>query len=337
MKRTCLCLASILLLSACGSAPEKAATTKKITVAQFGHVFLYMPLYIAVRKGFFEKHGLDVSVVSTGGDEKTFAAVSSGNAQFGISDPTFTAIARERGQNGKVVACLVRGTPLWLVTMNKDIAPVTKPEQLRGRRIATYTAPSTCYSVMKTVLQNHGKPVDATIVQSAFGSLPSLLQANRADLAFEIEPTVSIVVNQGGHVVYSPKDELGDFAFTGLEVSEQYAKENPETVKATVAALSEAMEYVHSNFDDAVETAAKEFPDVDKTIVRNALQRLKDSGTIPRTAELTETAWKNAIALRADIGDIKGDGDYANNVDMSYLRALPAGRTSTHAAGSTDL
>ncbi len=48
-----------------------------------------------------------MKLVSTGGDEKTFTAVSTGNAQFGVSDPIFVAIARQRGQGGKVVAGIV--------------------------------------------------------------------------------------------------------------------------------------------------------------------------------------------------------------------------------------
>src|SRR5277367_3353164 len=89
---------------------------QKVTIAQYGHIFLYMPIYVAVDKGFFKEQGLDVNLVSTGGDEKTFTAVSTGNAQFGVSDPTFAAIARERGQGGKIVAGIVMGTPFWVIT-----------------------------------------------------------------------------------------------------------------------------------------------------------------------------------------------------------------------------
>ncbi len=92
--------------------PKTATTTTAVTIAQFGHVFLYMPLYVALRGGFFREQGLDVKLVSTGGDEKTFTADSTGNAQFGVSDPTFAAIAREHGQGGKVVAGIVKGNAL---------------------------------------------------------------------------------------------------------------------------------------------------------------------------------------------------------------------------------
>jgi len=294
-----------------------------VTIAQFGHVFLYMPLYVAIERGFFREQGLDVKLVSTGGDEKTFTAVSTGNAQFGVSDPTFTAIAREHGQGGKVVACVVRGVPFWVVTLKKEIAKITSPEQFAGYRIATYTAPSTSYAVMKKILQNGDKPVaNAKIVQGAFGTLPALLHAGQAEMALEIEPVVSIVLSQGGHIVYSPEKVLGDFAFTGLEVSDSFCKEHPEQVQGAVAAIAKGMDYIHNDFEGAVTVAQKEFADVKPQVVREALTRLRDSNTVPLTPALPKDAWDAAIALRKEIGDMKGSGSYDENVDMQFVDKL---------------
>lgn len=295
-----------------------AAGSHHITIAQFGHVFLYMPLYVAIDRGMFKKHGLDVSLVSTGGDEKTFTAVSTGNAQFGVSDPTFTAIAREHGQGGKVVAAVVRGVPFWLVTMKKDLQPIKDAHELNGLRCASFTAPSTSYAVMKRILEG-GKADKATIVQGAFGTLPALLKSEKADVAIEIEPTVSILVSQGGRVIYSPKAELGDFAFTGLEVSDAFAKKHPEQIQACVDALKDAMAFIHNDFEGAVAVAQKQFPDVAPNVVRDALERLRDSGTIPASPDLPKAAWDSAIALRKQLGDIKSGGSYEENVDMQYV------------------
>jgi NitT/TauT family transport system substrate-binding protein len=328
-----------LLLAGCNAAPEApkqpAASSPTaggqqqvtpVTIAQFGHVFLYMPLYIAIDRGYFAEEGLDVKLVSTGGDEKTFTAVSTGNAQFGVSDPTFTAIAREHGQGGKVVAAVVRGVPFWIVTLRKDIDKFTKPEEFAGYRIASYTAPSTSYAVMKKLLQNGDKPVSsAKIVQGAFGTLPALLNAGQADMALEIEPMVSIVIQQGGHIVYSPEKHLGDFAFTGLEVSEPFCQEHPEQVQGAVNAIAKAMKFIHDDdqFEDAVQIAQAEFPDVKPQVVRAALARLRQSNTIPLTPALPEGAWNAAIALRKEIGDMSGSGSYLDNVDMQFVDQLP--------------
>lgn len=319
-------LSFLLLVLFAGSflqlANAQQAKLKPITIAQFGHVFLYMPLYVAVKKGFFKDEGLDVRLVSTGGDEKTFTAVITGNAQFGVSDPTFTAIARERGQGGKVVAGIVRGVPFWVVTFKKDLKKFDKPECFKGQRIATYTAPSTSYAVMKKVLQNGGKKVDARIVQGAFGTLLALVKANHADMALDIEPIVSVATTEGAQIVYSPASVLGDFAFTGLTVSDDYMKTNPEDVQKVVNAISHAMEFIQKDFEGAVKIACTDFPEVKESVVREALRRLIKEGTIPKSPILPENAWNNAIALRKEIGDLKSSGAYKENVDMRFAEKV---------------
>lgn len=302
---------------------SKPSTTKtdEVTVAQYGHVFLYMPLYVAVDKGFFRDEGLDVKLVSTGGDEKTFAAVSSGAAQFGVSDPTFAAIARERGQGGKIVAAVVRGVPFWLVTYKPELKLMTDAKQLKGLRIAAYTAPSTSYAVAKHTLANSGKPIDGKIVEGSFGSLIAILKAEKADLAQEIEPIVSIAENDGARVVYEPCKAFGDFAFTGVSVTDEYAVSHKETIGKFVRGLFKAMRYIKTDFDGAVEVATKEFPEVDPKVVRSALKRLIDSKTIPDSPVLPEQAWASATKLRVELGDLKSEAPFAENVDNSFAEA----------------
>jgi NitT/TauT family transport system substrate-binding protein len=305
--------------------PKVAAKLTPVTVAQFGHVFLYMPLYVALRAGFFQEQGLDVKLVSTGGDEKTFTAVSTGNAQFGVSDPTFAAIARERGQGGKVVAGIVKGTPFWVITFKNEIKPIAAPSGFAGYKIATYTAPSTSYAVMKNILQNggKGKPVEAKIVQGAFGTLLPMLKANHADMALEIEPMVSIANHQGAHIVYSPAAAPGDFAFTGLTVSDDFFAKHPEQIQAAVNALASAMKFIHKDPKGTLEIAKKEFPEVPEAVIKDALGRLVSSGTTPATPLMTKNAWDNAIALRKELGDIKSGGSFEQNVDMKFVQKAP--------------
>jgi NitT/TauT family transport system substrate-binding protein len=323
-------LATLVLLAA-SNFPSFAESNKKlepITVAQFGHVFLYLPLYVAVDKGFFKEQGLDVKLISTGGDEKTFTAVLSGNAQFGVSDPVFAAIARERGQGGKVVASIVRGVPFWVVSFDNKLKAFDNASGFAGHRIATYTAPSTSYAVMKSILANNRHPVDAKLVQGAFGTLLALLKTNQADMALDIEPIVSIATNQGAHIVYSPASKLGEFAFTGLTVSDTFHAKHPDRIQAAVNALAKSMKFIEQDFSGTLEVAKKEFPEVPEPALREALKRLIKEGTIPETPILTKTAWDRSVSLRKEIGDLKGgdakSGDikslnsFEQNVDMSF-------------------
>lgn len=330
---------SILALTACGgktdttdSADSGTQTTesssskpsvlmKNITIAQFGHLFLYLPVYVAERKGYYKDEGLNVRLVSTGGDEKTFAAVSSGNAQFGVADPTFVAIARSRGQGGMIVAQVVNGVPFWGVAFKDSIKPIEKMEDLKGLKLATFSAPSTSYTVMKKILQNNGKPIDATIVQGApTGSIVAMVQANQADIAMELEPTASIAVSNGAHVVISLQKKFGDFAITGLSCSEEFLKEHPKDVVAVTRALDRAMKYIHSDYEGTLAVAKQEFPEIDEKVLRSALTRMIDEGTIPKSPIMTKEGWDKAIELRRQVGDIKSGGEFEKNVDMSYAQ-----------------
>jgi NitT/TauT family transport system substrate-binding protein len=118
--------------------PKGPEDSRKITIAQFGDLLLYMPLYVADDEGLFSKRGLDVEIISTGGDDKTYAAVLSGGAQFGVADPTFVAIAHERGQSGKVIALLIDGVPNYGVATSSQSERIKSASDLSGKTLPRF-------------------------------------------------------------------------------------------------------------------------------------------------------------------------------------------------------
>jgi NitT/TauT family transport system substrate-binding protein len=298
-----------------------AGPTEKITIAQYGHIFLYLPIYVAVDKGFFKDEGLDAKIISTGGDEKTFTAIATGNAQFGVADPTFVAIARQHGQGGKVVAGIVTRVPFQLVAFNQKIKNIKQASDFDGYTIASLPAPSTCYAVITKIMQNNGHPVKSKIVQGAFGTLSSMIRANRADIAMELEPNTSTLVSQGARIVYSTTGYFGETAFTGLTVSDAYYSQHAKEIQAAVNAIAKAMKYIHQNFSGTLSVAKQEFPEVPEPVLMSALRRLIAEGTTPQTPVINTRAWDQAITLRKEIGDLQGSGSYKENVDMSFSLA----------------
>ena len=274
----------------------------EVKVAQFADFFLYMPLYLAEGKGFFKDQGLSVTITSTGGDDKTFAAVISGDVHFGIADPTFVAIARAKGQPGKVIASIVNGVPFWGVTKNSEVPEIENPKQLEGFTVATFPSPSTAFTLQKQMFETAGlKP---QIRQAAFGALLPLLEAGAVDIALELEPNVSTAVKQGARVVYSMAEMYGDFAITGVTTRETLITENPDLVQKFVNAIQQAESYVHANPEATADFALKRFPNLDPGIVAQALKRVIDSKTLPRNTVVSKTAWEKACQLRVDAGDL---------------------------------
>ena len=311
-----LCISLSFLLGSCDPNTEKKSKLQKVKVAQFGEVFLYMPLYIADGMGFFKDEGLEIEITNTGGDDKTFAAVISGAATFGIADPTFVAIAKEKGQNGKVIASVVNGVPFWGVTKNKSIPEIKSGKQLNGYKVATFPSPSTAYTLQYDMFEDAGlKP---NIRQGAFGALLPMLDARQVDIALELEPNVSTAVHNGAKIVYSMADIYGDFAITGVTVSEETAKSKKELMQKFVNALERAEQYAHTYPDSAIQFANKKFPDLNDAIVAKAMKRMIASNTLPKSAIISKEAWEKAIALRKEVGEIKSMETARSVLDMSY-------------------
>jgi len=168
---------------------------RKVTIAQAGDFFLYAPLYIAVDAGLLRERQIDVSLVSTGGDEKTWAAVIGGSASFGVADPTFVAIADSRGQPGRVIASIVNGVPFWGITYKAAIRPFTSPKDLQPYAVATFPSPSTAYTLQRQMFIEAG--LQPNIREGSFGSLIAMVKAGKADIALELEPNVSQAISDG--------------------------------------------------------------------------------------------------------------------------------------------
>jgi NitT/TauT family transport system substrate-binding protein len=321
------CVVVIVLLAYSGCKPTvktDAVGLKDITICQYGDLLIYLPLYIAADQGFFEKEGLRVKFINGGGDDKTFAAVASNAAQFGVSDPTFTAIAREKGQPAVVVGTVVAGATYWGVTWKENIKPTRSAEGLKDLRIATYESPSTNYSLMaKTLKENAAAVGNAKIVQGAYGSLLAMLKADKADIAMELEPVASTAVKQGARIVFSYPEMYGPFLLTGIYSLESYRDANPEIVQGVVNALERAMQFAHSNVEGAIQVARHKFPEVDPDVIRNAVERMIKEATLPKHVTMDPEGWRNTTRVRIELGDLK-DPESANNTldPMFAMKAM---------------
>jgi NitT/TauT family transport system substrate-binding protein len=322
-----LLISTLLSFVSCAKREEKASqqaqvvkepTLEKIKVAQFAEFFLYMPLYLAEGKGFFKANGLSIDIVSTGGDDKTFAAVISGEVQFGIADPTFVAIAKSKGQPGKVVAGIVNGVPFWGVTKNPKVPEIKDAKQLKGFTVVTFPSPSTAFTLQTQMFKSAGlKP---KIRQAGFGALLPLLDTKDADIALELEPNVSTAVKGGARVVYSMAEIYGDFAITGVTTSEELMAKKPDLVQKFVNAIEQAHNYAHTYPDSAVAFAVKRFPAIDPVVAEQALKRVIASNTLPSHAKISKDAWRKACQLRVDVGDLQSMDAAWASLDTTFAQ-----------------
>lgn len=301
------------------AASSGAPQLKKVTVAQAFEVFLYAPLYIAQDKGFFTEEGLDVSLVTAGGDEKAFAALLSKDAQFAIGDPAFVAVAGEKGQPGKVVASVLSGMPFWGVAHKDSIPQITDPSMLKGLSVATFPAPSTAFAAQTKMFQSGN--LSPNIQQVAFGSLLAALDNNQVDVALELEPNVSTAVKNGDRIVYSLAKYYPDFALTGLTVLEEYNATHQHTIQRFVNALRKADIFIAQHPAEAAGFMSKRFTQVDSSVAASALQNMIDEKIIPLSMAPSRNGWDTAIQLRREVGDITQPAPYELYIESKYAKS----------------
>jgi len=296
---------------------------RQVTVAQWGQerYLIYLPLYVAMEERFFDQQKLKVGLKFTGNDDQTFAVVIQGGAQFGIGDPAFAAISRERGFQGKVVATVVGGVAIWGLTNNDKVPVITKAEELAGLRVGTFPEPSTNYTLMKELIASRPDVLkDTTIVQAPIGSQIALLEAGKADIAMELEPATSISESKGYRVVYSSPKFHGPFAFTGVTVTENLTKTDADLVQNFVTALERAVVACHEDPNIAARVGKKLFANLDATVIEKAVGRMLDEDTFPEHVLVSDEAWQNTLRSRLTVGDLKKPQATGETVDNTFAR-----------------
>jgi hypothetical protein len=80
-----------------------------------------------------------------------------------------------------------------------------------------------------------------------------------------------------------------------------------------------ALEFAHRAPEKAVSLLLKRFPEVQPETARLAYERVLADGIVPKSAVITDEAWRKAISLRTEIGDLRPCGDdFLGLVDNSY-------------------
>lgn len=82
-------LSSLLLcglLAGCNATKDTVPESKKekVVLNEVAHSIFYAPMYVALEEGYFEEEGLEVSLVTGFGADKTMTAVLTGEADIGF-------------------------------------------------------------------------------------------------------------------------------------------------------------------------------------------------------------------------------------------------------------
>jgi NitT/TauT family transport system substrate-binding protein len=314
--------AVLLAVLACSFAGHAVAADKKVVVSQAFQSMLYLPLYVAIDGGFFQKEGLDVSKQTAGAPSAALSAVISGSADFSLHGPEWTAIAASKGAPVNVIANVVNGAAVWIVTTPDFKFHSIK--DLQGQTVVSGLMPTTSTSLFLKLLKENGMDQSSVkLTQVQLGSEIGPLLAGQAKVAVMYEPGVDQAVGKGMKVVLGFPKLYGAYAFSDITARKNV---DPDAAQRFVNGLQHAIVYMHANQKATIEIAKKEFPTLDPADVEAAVHRMLTENVYPQNVEISKPSLETGMATQIALGNLKAQPDYADFIVQKYIHQAVASK-----------
>lgn len=298
----------LLVLAALSISASHAQNTQpeKVIIVQWGkeRILLYLPLYVAMEEGLFTKRGLDVDLQFGGNMDQVFATVISGSAQFGVADPVATAFSHDKGGPGKTIAMMLTKLAFSGVTNKDSVQEIKTPQDLDGLRVGSFPEPSTGFTLLNEIKHKNNLK-NMTIVQAPIGGQIALLEAGKADLAIDSEPSVSIFEDKGYRVVFSLASMTDSQVITGITTTEDVIKNRPQTVQKIVDGVQEAINLIYNDPEIAYRVSRKLYPNLFDKVIHAAVDRMMSAGMYPRSVVVVDNLWQRTLKTRLDSGELR--------------------------------
>ena len=213
-------------------------------------------LYVALANGYYADAGLNVKIVQPP-EGDAIAACSSGQVQFavGYQDLLLPAFTSETPMDVTAVAALLQHNTSCIVS--KKGAGMDTPKGLEGKQYLTWQSPIEL-AMMKNVVEADGGDF------SKVEQIPDVPTDEAQDVNANPNHAIWIYYGWGGINAEVNNIEVDTFFFKDLNpvfdyyspvlvANNQLIKDDPETVKAFLAATQKGYEYAVSNPDEAAQ------------------------------------------------------------------------------------
>ena len=298
----------------------------KVTLNEVAHSIFYAPQYVAIEEGYFAEKGLDLTLVTGFGADKTMTAVISGEADIGFMGAEASVYAYQEGATDPVVnfAQLTQRAGNFLVA--REEMPDFKWEDLKGEKVLGGRKGGMPEMVFEYILRKNGldPQKDLTIDQSIdFGYTAAAFTGDTsADFTVEFEPSATALEKEGaGYVVASLGVDSGYVPYTSYSAKTSYMEKNPEIIQKFTNALQKGMEYVQSHTPEEIaKVIAPQFAETDLDTVTAIVKRYYDQDTWKSNLIFEKESFELLEDILEDSGELSERVSYEDLVTTKYAR-----------------
>jgi NitT/TauT family transport system substrate-binding protein len=296
--------------------PARAET---ITVTHWGSAFYGAPYAVAMAKGLFKKHGVDITgILTSAGGGTSVRNTLAGDLPYGEVALPAAILAINSGQPLKIISGGVESIAdiLWITQKDSSINSI---KDVVGKKVS-FTSPGSVTNMLILMCLNA-----ANIDRKSVTLLPA------GDIGANLSAVLNKAVDTGmtGEPIWSENKDKVKPAFwtkdcfppemtqTVAITTTDYAQTGGDKLRAIIAARREGVEYIIKNPDESADIVAKAYngdPKLYREVIKHFVEinyfgdgRLSYKG-MDRMAEGMQL-----------VGTLKAPPDWKKIVDTSFL------------------
>lgn len=300
----------------------------RITLAEVTRSIFYAPLYVALNDGYFAEEGLDVTIITTPGADKTMAALLSKEAQIGLMGPEASIYVYNNGQENYAInfAQLTQKDGSFLVS--RDYYENFSYDDLIGKTIIGGRLGGMPEMILEYVLKSKGYDVGRddptkeiyirTDVQ--FDVMAGAFSSGEGDFVALFEPSATQIEKLNlGYIVSSLGMESGEIPYTCFSALKSYHSSNPEQLEKFTRAIYKALLWVNENDSATIaKVIESSFPATSEEELITVIERYKSIQAWPNDLTLTEESFTKLQDIIELAGELEKRVDYNKVVTTQF-------------------
>ncbi len=223
-------------------------------------VITWLPAWVAKEKGYFAKHGLDVTL---GVAQNLSVLPGTAGRQFEFVPSTAPDLIKAVGNGLDVVAVAAsvfetEDNPSTRLIVTKD-SGIHSAKDLVGKLVATPTIGGVIHvSVLYWLKKNGVDPSSVRAVEVPFPNMADQLKAKRVDAVETVEPFAGALLKAGNISLTDPLLSAGKEVLFPFWIAQgAWARAHGDTITAWKASLDDAIVFIKENPEEARKIVAQ--------------------------------------------------------------------------------
>ncbi|MBX9846747.1 MAG: ABC transporter substrate-binding protein [Xanthobacteraceae bacterium] len=271
-------LAAVGSLAAPTSLLAQARPPVKVRYNEVVRSLLYAPAYVAITKGFFKDAGLDVTLTTAFGGDKSTAALLSNTADIALIGPETAIYVLNSDSSSKIrIFCGLTSTDGFML-VGRDKVDKFDWKMLKGKEILGFRPGSTPLLFLEEALRMNGIDPQKDVKLNNNVAIPARVGswlAGQNQYAIFIEPDAAQLELDGkAHFLASIGQTVGFADYTSFMATDQYIKDNPGVVQTWTDTIYKAQKWTETaKIPELVSALEQFFPGISPKAMAAAAER----------------------------------------------------------------